>query len=238
MGLDLKYRLASNVTLDATVNPDFGQVELDPSIINLTAFETLFAEQRPFFVEGADIFTLGEGGPSGSVGTGPQVIYSRRIGKQPTGAVPGRAAYSDIPLATTILGAAKVTGRVGDGWSLGVLEAVTAGETAFFTDGNRVADQVVVEPAANYFTGRLRRQIRGGRTRFGMLASAVNRPVSSTVLASRLHASASKPKKRCSPDSVIPSAITIVASANVLPSRTRATTSSPARVSSQPAATS
>jgi len=190
MGLDLKYRIASNVTLDATVNPDFGQVELDPSVINLTAFETRFAEQRPFFVEGADIFTLGEGGPRGSVGNGPQLVYSRRIGRKPRGSVPSAAPYSDIPATTTIAGAAKVTGRVGDGWTLGILEAVTASETAAYTDVDRAAHKLMVEPATNYFTGRLRRQVRGGRTRLGILASAVNRDVSGTPLADRLHASA------------------------------------------------
>ncbi|MDE0083768.1 MAG: DUF5916 domain-containing protein [Gammaproteobacteria bacterium] len=85
MGLDLKYRITSNVTLDATANPDFGQVELDPSVINLTAFETRYQERRPFFVEGADIFVFGEGGPRGSSGTGPELVYSRRIGRPPRG---------------------------------------------------------------------------------------------------------------------------------------------------------
>jgi hypothetical protein len=187
MGLDLKYRVASNVTLDATVNPDFGQVELDPSVINLTAFETRFAEQRPFFIEGADIFDLGEGG---TVGRAPQLFYSRRIGRRPRGSAPSEAAFSDIPVATTIAGAAKMTGRVGDGWSLGILEAVTASETASFTNGLRVADELTVEPAANYFVGRARRQIRGGRTRFGLLTSTVNRDPSGTPLATRLHTAA------------------------------------------------
>ncbi len=126
MGLDLKYRITSNVTLDATVNPDFGQVELDPSVINLTAFETRYAERRPFFVEGADIFVFGEGGPRGSSGAGPELVYSRRIGRPPRGAPASDAVFSDTPTATTIAAAAKVTGRVGDGWSLGILEAVTA----------------------------------------------------------------------------------------------------------------
>ena len=125
-GLDLKYRLTSNVTLDATVNPDFGQVEVDPSVINLTAFETRFQERRPFFVEGGDIFRFGEGGPAGSTGRAPQLFYSRRIGRSPSGSVPAEAVFTDVATATTILGAAKVTARVGDGWSLGLLEAVTA----------------------------------------------------------------------------------------------------------------
>ena len=189
VGLDLKYLVTSNVTLNATVNPDFGQVELDPSVINLTAFETRYDEQRPFFVEGADIFTLGEQGPTDAVG-GPQLVYTRRIGRPPRGSVPSNAAFSDIPSATTIAGAAKVTGRVGDGWSLGILEAVTAKEMAPFTDGERVARELTVEPAANYLVGRVRRQIRGGQTRFGMIASAVNRKVSGTPLADRLHSSA------------------------------------------------
>ena len=186
VGLDLKYRVASNVTLDATVNPDFGQVELDPSVINLTAFETRFAEQRPFFIEGADIFALGDGG---SVGLAPQLIYSRRIGRSPRGGVPFDAAFSDIPSATTIAGAAKMTGRIGDGWSLGILEAVTASESAPFITGAGLQDEVTVEPAANYFVGRLRRQIRGGRTRFGVLTSAVNRGADSP-LSGRLHSGA------------------------------------------------
>ena len=190
VGLDLKYRLSSNVTLDASVNPDFGQVELDPSVINLTAFETRYTEQRPFFVEGADIFTFGEGGPRGSTGSGPQLVYSRRIGRPPRGSVPSDAVFSNTPTATTIVGAAKVTGRVGDGWSLGFLEAVTARERASYVNGDRAGGELTVEPPANYFVGRVRRQIQGGQTRFGMIASAVNRDASATAFASSLHSSA------------------------------------------------
>ena len=190
-GLDLKYRITSNLTLDATVNPDFGQVELDPSVINLTAFETRYAERRPFFVEGADIFVFGEGGPRGSSGSGPELVYSRRIGRAPRGGLPpSEAVFSDIPTATTIAAAGKVTGRVADGWSLGILEAVTAREVGAYTDGDRVARDVTVEPAANYFVGRLRRQIRGGQTRFGIITSAVHRDVSGQMLTSGLHTSA------------------------------------------------
>ncbi len=189
-GLDLKYRLASNVTLDATVNPDFGQVELDPSVINLTAFETLFQERRPFFVEGGDIFRIGEGGPAGSTGVAPQLFYSRRIGRRPRGSAPPDAVFTDVDLATTILGAAKVTGRVGDGWSMGLLEAVTAQETATYVDVNQTVDQAVVEPAANYLVGRIRRQISGGETRFGLFSTAVNRRLAGTGMESRLHSAA------------------------------------------------
>ncbi len=189
-GLDLKYRVGTNVTLDAAFNPDFGQVELDPSVINLTAFETRYQERRPFFVEGADIFNFGEGGPRGSVGTGPELVYSRRIGRAPRGLLPAEATFDDTPAATTIAAAAKVTGRVGDGWSVGVLEAVTAREVASYTDGAGLGHERIVEPRANHFVGRVRRQIRGGLTRFGMLASAVNRNTAGTALAGRLHTSA------------------------------------------------
>jgi hypothetical protein len=190
MGLDLKYRLASNVTLDATVNPDFGQVEVDPSVINLTAFETRYEERRPFFVEGADIFGFGEMGPTGSVGRPPEMFYSRRIGAPPTGRVPDGAVFEDVPSATTILGAAKVTGRTASGWSLGILEAVTQGERAAYVDASQVAGEVEVEPAANHFVGRLRRQIRGGATRFGVVATAHNRALSGSPLETRLHSAA------------------------------------------------
>jgi hypothetical protein len=190
VGLDLKYRLASNVTLDATVNPDFGQVEVDPSVINLTAFETRYEERRPFFVEGADIFTFGEAGPTGSVGRPPEVFYSRRIGKAPTGAPPSAAVFADVPTATTILGAAKVTGRLGSGWSLGLVEAVTGGETAAYVDASQLPGEVEVEPAANHLVARLRRQIRGGRTRFGVMATAMNRSLAGSPLESRMHGSA------------------------------------------------
>jgi hypothetical protein len=190
VGLDLKYRLASNVTLDATVNPDFGQVEVDPSVINLTAFETRYEERRPFFVEGADIFTFGEAGPTGSVGRPPEMFYSRRIGRAPTGGPPSSAVFSDVPATTTILGAAKVTGRLGSGWSLGVMEAVTGGETAAYVDAARVPGEIEVEPPGNHLVGRLRRQARGGRTRFGAMATAMNRDLGGSPLESRLHRSA------------------------------------------------
>jgi hypothetical protein len=190
LGLDAKYRLASNVTLDATVNPDFGQVESDPSVINLTAFETRYSELRPFFVEGADIFQFGEMGPTGSVGQPPDMFYTRRIGAAPTGSVPSAAVFSDAPSATTILGAAKVTGRTGSGWSLGVLEALTARETASFVDSTGTPRELDVEPAANHLVARLRRQARGGATRFGMVATALHRDVAGTGMEGRLHSAA------------------------------------------------
>ncbi len=189
-GLDLKYRLASNVILDATVNPDFGQVELDPAVINLTAFETRFSERRAFFVEGAGIFNFSEGGPMGSVGRPPQLAYSRRIGRSPRGRVPSAAVFSQVPNATTILGAAKVTGQVGNGWSLGILEAVTAKEMGSYTTTDGGAHDILVEPAANNFIMRLRRQVEGGATRFGVIGTALNRDLSGTTLVDRLHSSA------------------------------------------------
>jgi hypothetical protein len=190
VGLDLKYRLASNVTLDATVNPDFGQVEVDPSVINLTAFETRFQERRPFFVEGGDIFRVGEGGPGGSTGRPPQVFYSRRIGRSPSGSAPSEAVFTDVASSTTILGAAKVTGRVGDGWSLGLLEAVTGQEVSTSMEADQTVNEAVVEPATNYLVGRVRRQIRGGETRFGLFGTAANRRLGGTGMDGRLHSAA------------------------------------------------
>ncbi len=189
-GVDLKYRISSNVTLDATVNPDFGQVELDPSVINLTAFETRFDERRPFFVEGANVFRFGEGGPMGSVGRPPQMFYSRRIGRSPTGSVPSDAVFSEAPTSTTIAGAAKVTGQIGDGWSLGIMEAVTTAERGAYVDASATPGEIEIEPATNNFVGRVRRQFRGGATRLGVIGTALNRDVSGGPLDGRLHASA------------------------------------------------
>ena len=174
-GVDLAYGLTSNLTLNGTVNPDFGQVEVDPAVINLTDFETRFQERRPFFVEGADIFSFGRGGPGGNVGGTPDLLYSRRIGGSPHGDVPSAAAFSDVPVATTILGAAKLTGRTQNGWSVGVLEAVTEREMGVWTEASGARGSSVLEPATNFLVGRLRRDIRGGRTSFGGIASAVNR---------------------------------------------------------------
>jgi len=190
VGLDLKYRLGTNLTLDATVNPDFGQVELDPSVINLTAFETRYQERRPFFVEGSDIFRFGEGGPRGSVGQGPELVYSRRIGRAPQGSTPSSAVFDDVPATTTIYQAGKVTGRVGDGWSVGILEALTAEETAAYVESDGARSETVVEPGSSYVVGRLRKLVGEGETRFGAIASATNRRLSDTPLESRLHEAA------------------------------------------------
>jgi hypothetical protein len=189
-GLDLKFRVDSNITLDATFNPDFGQVEVDPAVINLTAFETRFQERRPFFVEGAEIFRFGEGGPTGSTGRPAEVLYSRRMGRAPQGLMPAQAAFSDVPNATTIVGAAKLTGKLPGGWSVGLLNAVTSREDAPYVDASGTRGEAQVEPAANYLVGRVRRDIRGGATRFGAILTAVNRDLSDEALARRLHASA------------------------------------------------
>jgi hypothetical protein len=189
-GLDLKYRVGPNLTLDATINPDFGQVEVDPAVINLTAFETRFQERRPFFVEGAEIFRFGEGAPRGSVGSAPEVLYPRRIGRSPQGPVPAEAVFAQARSSTSILGAAKLTGRMGDGWSVGLLDAVTARETTRFVDSEGAEGRAVVEPASNYLVGRLRRDLRGGDTRVGAILTSVYRDLSDPVLRGLLHSSA------------------------------------------------
>ena len=189
VGLDLKYRIGTNVTLDATVNPDFGQVELDPAVINLTAFETRFEEKRPFFVEGAEIFRFGDlGGRPG--GSEAQLVYSRRIGRTPQGGAPDNAEYSDVPGSTTILGALKVSGKTAGGWSLGVLEAVTDRTDAPWADATGNTGVTEVEPRSNYVAARLRRDIRQGTGSFGVIGTGVQRDLESTALASRLRSSA------------------------------------------------
>ncbi len=162
-GLDLKYGVTSSLTLDATFNPDFGQVEADPAFVNLSAFEQFFEERRPFFVEGADIFRFG----------GPQFFYSRRIGRAPQGLADPRGGFVRQPENATILGAAKLSGRTG-GWSVGLLEAATAEEHAVVDSaGLRFRDQV--EPFTNYLGARGKRDLRGGSDQLGFMVTAVNR---------------------------------------------------------------
>jgi hypothetical protein len=177
-GLDVMYGLGPNLTLSATINPDFGQVEVDPAVVNLSAFETFFPERRPFFLERADIFNfdlnIGDGGSE-------TLFYSRRIGRAPRGGVPEDAVFSDIPSGSRILGAAKVTGRV-NGWSVGFLDAVSDGVTARYSDPAGNQHSRLVEPLTNYAVARLSRNFRGGTSGVGMMATAVNRDLSADHL--------------------------------------------------------
>jgi hypothetical protein len=176
-GLDAKAGVASNMTLDLTINPDFGQVEIDPAFVNLTAFEQFLPEHRPFFVEGASIFHFG--GTGGGINphfSTPLLFYSRRIGRPPQGEPTAPGQFTDVPENSTILGAAKLTGKTANGWSVGALEALTAREYAVVADtitGTRQRDEV--EPFTSYFAGRLQRDFQGGATTLGFLTTAMRR---------------------------------------------------------------
>ncbi|MET0398708.1 MAG: DUF5916 domain-containing protein, partial [Longimicrobiaceae bacterium] len=176
VGADVKALLGSSVTLSATLNPDFGQVEVDPATVNLSAFETFFEERRPFFVEGSGLFSFG--GLSCftcSNANGMSLFYSRRIGRRPQGGLPGQPQFWDVPESTDILGAAKVTGRFRGGWQVGVLDAVTGSEEAGLVYGEAPGVRREVEPLSNYFVGRLRRTMRGGDAIVGAMATSVAR---------------------------------------------------------------
>lgn len=174
VGLDAKLGITSELTLDATVNPDFGQVELDPAVVNLTAFETFFPERRPFFVEGADAFRFGDTGADINA-LSNNVFYSRRVGRAPSGAgLLGGAAFADLPEQTTIQGAAKISGRVA-GWRVGILDAVTAREEARFVDASGTQQTLDVEPRANYLAARARRDFGEGNSSLGAIATSATR---------------------------------------------------------------
>jgi Domain of unknown function (DUF5916)/Carbohydrate family 9 binding domain-like len=186
-GLDLKYGLGPAFTLSATLNPDFGQVEADPSAVNLSANELFFAEKRSFFLEGVDLFRLPIGNSDNSV---EGAFYSRRIGAAP--AEPETAFdFLAAPPATRIYGAAKLTGKTRTGWSVGMLDAVTGQETAeTFTVGTPdqpgVRAEPVVAPLTNYAVVRVKRDLGEGKTSIGLSATAVDRKLAGTGLEATL----------------------------------------------------
>ncbi|HEY1812401.1 MAG TPA: DUF5916 domain-containing protein [Kofleriaceae bacterium] len=179
VGLDLKYGLGPAFTLSASINPDFGQVEQDPSAVNLSPNQLFFAEKRPFFLEGTDLFKLyignSDGGPEGQ-------FYSRRIGAAPD--IPNVAYnYVQAPDATTIYGAAKLTGKTPSGWSVGVLDAVTGGESVDYVDLNNVTVHPVVAVPTNYLVGRVKKDVEDGQVSLGASFTAVDRALDNSGLA-------------------------------------------------------
>jgi hypothetical protein len=189
-GADIKYLLTSSLALDATVNPDFGQVEVDPATINLSAYETYYSEKRPFFVAGSSAFGFGNFSCNFCSNTSTlDIFYSRRIGRPPqlNSYIGGVADFADTPDNTTILGAAKITGRTKGGYTLGVLDALTNRETARYVPaGGGVEQTQLVEPLSNYFVGRIKKDLNGGATTIGGAFTSTLRQLDDTVVANRL----------------------------------------------------
>lgn len=176
-GADVKVGLGPNLTLDATINPDFGQVEADPAEVNLTAFETRFTERRPFFLEGSSLFNIGH----------PNFYYSRRVGTRPVGPAPGD--YVDYPSATTILGAAKLTGRLPSKTSLALLGAATAEESAdVASEALGTGESVRVAPRAYYGVARVLQEFGANASTAGLFASLVHRDFEDADPLADLHA--------------------------------------------------
>ncbi|MFA9390253.1 MAG: DUF5916 domain-containing protein [Prolixibacteraceae bacterium] len=167
IGLDAKIGLSSNFTADVTINPDFGQVESDPSVMNLSAFETFYEEKRPFFLEGQNIFNFDFDGNN--------LFYSRRIGQSPNyspSLVNGE--FMRYPANTSILGAAKISGKTSNGLSVGILQSITNNEKALISDGNRERLELV-EPLTNYTMARILKDFNEGNTVLGGIVTSTNR---------------------------------------------------------------
>ncbi|MCF8308082.1 MAG: carbohydrate binding family 9 domain-containing protein [Bacteroidales bacterium] len=179
-GLNGKIGITNNLTLDMAINPDFGQVEADPSQVNLTAYETYFEEKRPFFIEGSSIMNF-RVMPVGNF-MNDNLFYSRRIGRTPHHYPDTEnEEYVKRPDNTTILGAFKLTGKSKNGWSIGILESMTEREQAKISDGNNSYHEPV-EPLANYFLGRVQKDFNEGNTILGGMLTATNRKIDSKQL--------------------------------------------------------
>jgi hypothetical protein len=181
VGLDMKYAITPALTLTGTVNPDFGQVEADPAVVNLSAFETFFPERRPFFVEGSGIFRFDMDCNDGQC-TG--LFYSRRIGRPPQlDQEEPENGFVASPTNTTIFGAAKVTGRVG-GFSVGILNALTAEEKAQIAVGS-LRSTAPIEPLTSYTVGRARKEF-ANQSSIGLMMTATNRDLGDELSPLRL----------------------------------------------------
>jgi hypothetical protein len=202
----LKLGVTSGLTLDLTVNPDFGQVEADAAVVNLSAFETFFPEKRPVFIEGGNLvrFDLaaqgggfggrggggfgGGGGGGGFFGRGREgLVYSRRIGRQPQ-VDPNidDDGFAELVSQTTILGAAKLSGQLGGGWSVGLMQALTAKEKAHFVDGLGGDGDAPIEPLSNYTVVRAQRVADRGRLAYGAMATGVIRDLDEETFVTEL----------------------------------------------------
>jgi hypothetical protein len=179
VGVDFKYGLTSNLTAAGTINPDFGQVEADPSEVNLTANETFFQEKRPFFIEGAEIFRFGLSQGDGDDAV-EQLFYSRRIGAPPHDTGEDYADYYEQDAATQIYGAAKLSGKTAGGISMGAMTAVTGKEEASIDDGAGNRDTLVIEPLTSYSVLRLKKDANAGRTTVGGILTGVHRALDGT----------------------------------------------------------
>lgn len=187
VGLDGKLGLTNNLTLDFTINPDFGQVEADPSQVNLSSFETFFQEKRPFFIEGKNILSFPLMFGDGDLAS-ENLFYSRRIGRRPHYDPELKdGEYINAPEFTSILGAAKITGKTKTGWSLGLLESLTADEFADISNDHQRRE--MIEPFTNYTIGRVQKDFNKGNTLLGGIFTSVNRNLGEEQL-NYLHKSA------------------------------------------------
>ncbi len=192
IGLDGKVGITSDITLDFTINPDFGQVEADPSQLNLDGFQIFFNEQRPFFVENANLFdfriTRADAGGSYTI---DNLFYSRRIGQRPQGSHDiADGSFSNRPDFTSILGAVKVSGKTKNGFSLGILESITAEESIKIQSGTGEESQKIAEPFTNYFVGKVAQDFNEGATVLSGTLTSVTRKLDGTGLEDQYHSDA------------------------------------------------
>ena len=179
-GVDLRMGVGSRMTLNATVNPDFGQVEVDPAVVNLSDVESFFQEKRPFFVEGSSVFNFGQEGANDYWGfnwPGPTFFYSRRIGRNVQGSlpdeIPGVPHYSDVPVGTSILGAGKLIGKIAPTWNFGTLHALTAREHSKLQGFGQA--EAEVEPLTYYGVIRGQKEFKDRRQGLGAMTTVASR---------------------------------------------------------------
>jgi Domain of unknown function (DUF5916)/Carbohydrate family 9 binding domain-like len=183
VGLDAKIGVTNDLTVDLTINPDFGQVDADPGAIALDGFEIFFEERRPFFVENKNVFDYNFGGNQDNL------FFSRRIGRTPQGSPFGdTTVYADAPGNTTILGAAKLSGKTENGWTIGILESLTANEYADVTDENGEESETLVEPLTNYLVGRVQKDFNDRNSYVGGIITSTTRNMADNLQFLHSHA--------------------------------------------------